>query len=135
MYTCIYVCMYPYLVPWIGCPPWQLSLMYRPYGAHFENSCDPVCTDPMWASWKLGGKRILQNVATGCGIILPTRQTHFWDCFSRHFLDHHLDFRPSLHFDGPIDLAWWLPSSHHIRTCRRLIRLQLGQSGFLEPRT
>ena len=79
---------------------------------------------------------MLQNVATGYGIIFHTRQTHFWEpCDFQHFSGHHLDFRPALHFDGTIHLAWWLASSHHIRTCRRLIHPELGQRGFLEPTT
>ena len=47
----------------------------------------------------------------------------------------HFDLRPTFEEDGPIDMAWYLGSSRHIRTCRRIIRLQLGQGGFLETRT
>ena len=47
----------------------------------------------------------------------------------------HFDLGPTFEEDGPIDMAWYLGSSRHIRTCRRIIRLQLGQGGSLETRT
>ena len=47
----------------------------------------------------------------------------------------HLNFSPTFHVYGPIPQAWYLACIPHIRTCTRIIRLQLGQSGSLETRT
>ena len=87
----------------------------------------------LYGSWEAGNG--CKMMPRGVGTFSTPGQPIPGNSIFQFFFGRHFDIRPTFDMDGRNDMAWYLGSSRHIRTCRRIIRLQLGQSGFLETRT